>query len=159
MNAFPSPSRILFSCFLSLLVIPGQPYSSPAFAQQEGPCEITVREIVAENTGQGLANELKDLGKELGKLSYSTFRLEQTFRCTGRKGESNSFGLLGKNRLVLIAESFEEGKIRLKVVLSPESSSEKKLEMPLRIQNGGTFIIAGPQIGEAVLFLAITAKM
>ena len=158
MKTFPSPSR-LFVCFLSLLAVPGGLFYSPAFAQQEGLCEITVREIVAENTGRGLASGLKDLEKELGKLSYSTFRIEQTFRCSGRKGESNSFDLLGKNRLVLTAESFEEGKIRLKVVLSPESSSGKKLEMPLRIPDGGTFIIAGPQIGESVLFLAITAKM
>src|SRR3989339_745946 len=109
MKAFPSPSR-LFVCFLSLLAVPGGLFYSPAFAQQEGPCEITVREIVAENTGRGLASGVKDLEKELGKLPYPPFRIEQTFRCSGRKGESNSFDLLGKNRLVLTAESFEEGK-------------------------------------------------
>ncbi|MFH1070483.1 MAG: hypothetical protein V1794_12760 [Candidatus Glassbacteria bacterium] len=127
-------------------------------AQEKGECEITVREIVAENTGRGVDDKLNDIGRDLEKLSYSTFRLEQTHNRKLGQSVSGEFALLGDNKLLLTPEGFEEGKIRLKVKLTPKSGSQKVFETTLRIANGGTFIIAGPAHGQGVLFLAFTAK-
>ena len=136
---------------------------SQGLAQQDNSsarCAITLREIAAENSRKGIDPKLKDIKKDLSKLSYSTFRLEKTSQVKIKKGETKSFDLAGKNRLELTAENFEEGKIRLKVKLSPVSSNEKALVTTVRTPDGGTFLIGGPSYdGNKVLILALTARL
>ncbi|HUU28350.1 MAG TPA: hypothetical protein VM123_11100 [archaeon] len=150
-----SISLIIVSVALTLLFL------SPAAGQNESSneqCEITLREIVADNSGGEIDPALKDITKDLKKLAYSSYRLEQTSRLTMRKGEKKIQELLGKNRLELTNDGLEEGKVRLKVKLSPDSGKEKSLETTMRVPDGYTFIIAGPAYGGGVLFLAFTTK-
>lgn len=121
-------------------------------------CEITIREIAADNSGKGTDPELKDIKKDLSKLAYSTFRLEQTLQVSLRDGETKTLELPGKNRLELTPEGLEGEKIRLRVKLSPESDKEKALETILRIPDGDTFLIVGPSYKDGVLIVAFTAK-
>jgi len=134
---------------------------SPAVAQEESSeaeCEITLREIVADNSGAGIDSKLKDIKKDLEKLAYSTYRLEKTFHLILRKAQTKTLDLLGETRLALTPEGYEEGKIRLKIKLSPSSSRDRALETLLRIPDGGTFIIGGPAYRDGVLILAFTAR-
>ena len=150
----------LFPPAFSLVLIISLPllFSTLSLQAQDSECEITVREIVAENSGRGVDDRLDDVRRDLEKLSYSTFRLEETHNRKIVLAESGEFRLLGDNKLVLTPEAFEGGKIRLRVKLTPKSGKEKAFESTMRIANGGTFIIAGPAHGEGVLFLAFTAK-
>ncbi len=149
-TSFPiSPATALLALGLALLL------SLPARAQAY---EVVLRQVAAENTGQGIDPELKDIRNDLQKLSYTTCRLERTDRLSLDEGQSQELGLLGENRLILTAEGFENGKIRLRVKLSPRSSKEEALETVLRISSGNTFLIGGPSYGEGVLILAFTAR-
>ncbi len=127
-------------------------------AQQRADMEVVVREIVADNSGQGLDSQLKDIGGDLKKLAYTTYRLEQTHsqRLTGNA--QSKIVLLGDNVLLLSSEGEEGGKLRLKVKLTPGNSKSRSFESTLRIPNGGTFIIGGPAHGDGVLILAFTAR-
>ncbi len=127
-------------------------------AQQKIDMEVVVREIVADNSGQGLDSRLKDIGKDLKKLAYTTYRLEQTHnqRLTGNA--QSKIALLGDNVLLLSSEGEEGGKLRLKVRLSPGNRKARSFESTLRIPDGGTFIIGGPAYGDGVLILAFTAR-
>ena len=75
-----------------------------------------------------------------------------------RKAQTKTLDLLGETRLALTPEGYEEGKIRLKIKLSPSSSRDRALETLLRIPDGGTFIIGGPAYRDGVLILAFTAR-
>ncbi len=120
--------------------------------------EVTVREIVADNSGQGLDSKLKDIGKDLKKLTYTTYRLEQTHNQHLDGNEGSKIMLLGDNVLLLSSEGEEEGKLRLRVKLTPGDRKARSFESTLRIPDGGTFIIGGPAYGDGVLILAFTAK-
>ncbi len=127
-------------------------------AQQKIDMEVVVRQIVADNSGQGLDPRLEDIGKDLEKLTYTTYRLEQTHnqRLTG--SAQSKIMLLGDNVLLLSSEGEEGGKLRLKVRLSPGNRKARSFESTLRIPDGGTFIIGGPAYGDGVLILAFTAR-
>jgi hypothetical protein len=120
--------------------------------------EVTVREIVADNSGQGLDSKLGDIGKDLKKLTYTTYRLEKTHDQHLDGNAQSKIVLLGDNVLLLSSEGEDEGKLRLKVKLTPGDSKARSFESTLRIPDGGTFIIGGPAYGDGVLILAFTAK-
>ena len=135
-------------------------YPVPARSQDwQDQCEITIREIVADNSESGVAAELEDLEKDLKKLAYSAYRLEHTYRQTVLKGETKKFDLMGDNHVELTLEGYKEGKIRLKVKISTGESGKRAFESTIRIVEGGTFMIAGPSYMEGVLILAFTAKL
>ena len=135
-------------------------YPCSAHSQEwQGACEITIREIVADNSETGVAAELEDLGKDLKKLAYSAYRLEHTYRRTVRQGETRKFDLMGDNHVELTLEDYEEGKIKLKVKISTGESGKRAFQSTMRIAEGGTFLIAGPSYMEGVLILAFTAKL
>lgn len=146
---------------LPLLIMAAFSVSAPLLRAQEArQCQIAVREILAENTGQGLDDQLKDLKKDFNKLTYSTYRLTNTYELKLAFSESGDLTILGDNKLTLTAEGLDEnGKIRLKVKLSPRDSKAKVLDMIMIIPDGGTFLIGGPNYGQGVLFLAFTAKL
>jgi len=132
----------------------------PARSQEwQDQCEITIREIVADNSETGVAQELEDLEKDLKKLSYSAYRLEHTYRQTVRKGETRKFDLMGDNHVAVTLDGYEEGRIRLKLKISAGESGKRAFESTMRIAEGGTFLIAGPSYMEGVLILAFTAKL
>jgi hypothetical protein len=120
--------------------------------------EVTVREIVADNSGQGLDSKLRDIGKDLKKLTYTTYRLEQTHNQHLDGNAGSKIVLLGDNVLLLTSEGEEEGKLRLRVKLTPGDRKARSFESTLRIPDGGTFIIGGPAYGDGVLILAFTAR-
>jgi hypothetical protein len=146
---------------LPFLILAAFSVSVPLLRAQEArQCQIVVQEILAENTGQGLDDALKSLKKDLEKLNYSTYRLSNTHELNVKFSESGNLTLLGDNKLTLTAEGLDEnGKIRLKVKLSPRDSKAKSLDMVLRIPDGGTFLIGGPNYGQGALILAFTAKL
>lgn len=149
------PPRLLLCCSLIWMA-----FSLTASLQAQNPseCRVTVLEIVAENTGQGLAAELKDLKKDLEKLNYSTYRLSNTYDMNLSFTQARDLKILGECTLVLTAEGVDEnGKILLKVKLS--SGKDKGLETLMRIPDGGTFLIGGPAHGKGVIILAFTAKI
>lgn len=132
----------------------------PARSQDwQGQCEITIREIMADNSETGVAAELEDLSKDLKKLAYSAYRLEHTYSQTVSKGETRKFELMGENHVAVTLDDYEEGKIRLKVKISTGESGKRAFESTMRIAEGGTFLIAGPSYMEGVLILAFTAKL
>ena len=135
-------------------------YPFPARSQDwQGQCEITIREIVADNSETGVTAELEDLEKDLKKLAYSAYRLEHTYSKTVLKGETRKFDLIGDNHVELTLDGYEEGKIKLKVKISTGESGKRAFESTMRIAEGGTFLIAGPSYMEGVLILAFTAKL
>jgi hypothetical protein len=135
-------------------------YPVPARSQDwQDQCEITIREIVADNSETGVAAELEDLEKDLKKLAYSAYRLEHTYCRTVLKGETRKFDLMGDNHVELTLDGYEEGKIRLKVKISTGESGKRAFQSTMRIAEGGTFLIAGPSYMEGVLILAFTAKL
>jgi len=145
---FPTLLFMLFLC----------PYSAHS-QQWQGQCEITIREIVADNSETGVAAELEDLEKDLKKLTYSAYRLEHTYSRTVRQGETRQFDLMGDNHVSVTLDGYEEGKIKLKVKISTGESGKRAFESTMRIVAGGTFLIAGPTYMEGVLILAFTAKL
>ena len=152
--------KIGISSFVPALLFILFLYPSSAHSQQwQGSCEITIREIVADNSETGVAAELDDLEKDLKKLAYSAYRLEHTYSRTVRQGETRRFDLMGENHVELTLEDYEEGKIRLKVKISTGDSGKRAFESTMRITAGGTFLIAGPTYMEGVLILAFTAKL
>ena len=156
----PPPLSVLRVLLAGLCVLCLGPWPAPLIAQTSGQCKVTVLEIVAENTGQGLADELKGLKTDLDKLNYSTYRLNDTHEVTISFSESKELTILGDNDLVLTAEGLDDkGMLRLKVKLSPRSAKEKGLETTMRIPDGGTFLIGGPAHGKGVIILAFTAKI
>ena len=156
------PALLKFSRLISIPALLSLTTALSLYAQDKdysGTCRITVLEIVADNSGQGLAQELKDLKKDLEKLNYNTYRLSNTYRVEISKSEQKSFTLVGDHQLSLTSEGMENGMLRLKVKLSPKSSKDKALETILRIPDGGTFLIGGPSCEKGVLILAFTATM
>ncbi|MBW7997220.1 MAG: hypothetical protein FVQ81_11755 [Candidatus Glassbacteria bacterium] len=156
-NPRKPPSTLLHFALLPVLLAVMLAHVGAA-AQNAVNLDLTVREIVADNSGQGLDSRLDDIGRDLKKLAYSTFRLEKTHT---RKLEGEAqvrLELLGKNILLIDSQGVEEGKIRLKVKLTPGDKKQRSFESTLRIPDGGTFIIGGPAYGDGVLILAFTAK-
>lgn len=158
-SVLPSPLHFLLcgTLWMALsLVAPLKAQDSPSGS---GDCTVTVLEIVAENTGQGLAEELKSLQKDLERLNYTTYRLNNTHETRITFSQPHNLTLLGDHSLVLTAEGTDDnGMIRLKVKLSPKGSKDKALETLMRIPDGGTFLIGGPSHGKGVLILAFTAR-
>ena len=150
----PHPFSLLALCaalLVAVLLAQGQ-----SFAQQQ--MEVTVREIVADNSGKGIDSRLKDVGRDLKKLSYTSYRLEQTHNQHLDGSAQQKINLLGKNVLLINSEGEQDGKLRLKVKLTPGDRKARSFESTLRIPDGGTFIIGGPAYGDGVLFLAFTAR-
>ncbi|MBN2289974.1 MAG: hypothetical protein JXQ83_11630 [Candidatus Glassbacteria bacterium] len=119
---------------------------------------ITVRQVAADNSGGGVDPELADVKKDLGSLNYNTFRLKKTVKIQCGLAEEKTLELLGDNRLTLQPQGYQDGRIRLKVKLSPADSKDRGMDTVLRIPDGGTFLIGGPSYGEGVLILAFTAS-
>ena len=154
----PSPLPLSLPALCLTVLVAVLLTGAQSIAQQATGMEVVVREIVADNSGQGLDSRLKDIGKDLKKLAYTTYRLEQTHsqRLTGNA--QNKIVLLGDNVLLLSSAGEEGGKLRLKVKLTPGNSKSRSFESTLRIPDGGTFIIGGPAHGDGVLILAFTAR-
>jgi len=134
--------------------------AAPLAAQESRRCRITVLEILADKSGQGLDSELKALKKDLDKLNYTTYHLSNSYQLNASFSQPSSLTLLGENKLTLTAEEVEDnGKIRLKVKLAPRDSKEKSIEMVTRVADGGMFLLGGPSHGDGVLILAVSVKM
>ncbi|MCE5270611.1 hypothetical protein LLH00_04945 [bacterium] len=147
---------LTIAVLLMLILAP----AAPLTAQEPNRCRITVLEILADKSGQGLDNELKALKKDLDKLNYTTYRLSNSYQLSTVFSQPSDLTLLGENKLTLTAEGVEDnGKIRLKVKLSPRDSKEKSIEMVTRVADGGMFLLGGPSQGDGVLILAVTVKM
>ena len=156
-KSIPLPLHRL-PALLPIAVLTALMYCIPATAQDELSLEVVVREIVADNSGQGLDSRLGDIGKDMKKMSYTTFRLEQTHNLRLQGEQEGKVALLGKNQLSIVPAGEEEGKVRLKVKLTPGDKKQRSFESTLRIPDGGTFIIGGPAYGDGVLILALTAR-
>jgi hypothetical protein len=156
-KSIPLPFRRL-PTLLPLAVFAVLLYCTSATAQENIQLEVVVREIVADNSGQGLDSRLGDIGKDLKKMSYSTFRLEQTHNHRVQGAHEVKVALLGKNALLIVPSGEEDGKLRFKVKLTPGDKKQRSFESTLRIPDGGTFMIGGPAYGEGVLILALTAR-
>lgn len=154
----PGPLPLYLPALLAAVLLAVVLVQTQSLAQQRADMEVVVREIVADNSGQGLDSQLKDIGGDLKKLAYTTYRLEQTHnqRLTGNA--QSKIVLLGDNVLLLSSEGEEGGKLRLRVKLTPGNNKSRSFESTLRIPNGGTFIIGGPAHGDGVLILAFTAR-
>ena len=154
----PLPLSRLFPILVPV-VLAAALFCRPAAAKDDQKLEVIVREIVANDSDQGLDSRLGDIGRDLKKMAYTTYRLEQTHNNLLEGNQESKVTLLGKNELLLVSEGEEEGKVRLRVKFSPSDKKQRSFfESTLRIPNGGTFIIGGPAYGDGVLILALTAK-
>lgn len=115
---------------------------------------FNIRQIEADNSGQGIDSGLDDIKKDLQRISYDTFRLRENKDVECRLKEEKKLELLGGNRLKLCPLGFDGNKIRFEF----KFSGKKTWDTTLLLQNGGTFIFVGPSYGGGVLILALTSS-
>jgi hypothetical protein len=115
---------------------------------------FNIRQIEADNSGRGIDSGLDDIKKDLQRISYDTFRLNENKNVKCRLKEDIKLELLGENRLELRPLGFDGEKIRFEF----KFSGKKTWNTTLLLQNGGTFIFVGPSYGDGVLILALTSS-
>lgn len=138
-------------CILSLLFFAGA--LVPSAAAQVFNTEVRV--ILASNSDRGFDPRLLDLKRDLLALNYMSFQLVDETGLSLQQGMTGKVNIPGTRVLELTPENFKEGKIEMKVRVVQGGSS--LLKTRIRIENHGTVIIGGPPYASGFLVLAVTA--
>ena len=148
----------LLSVILVFSLTPGicaQPSDSP------GDVRIVVYMIEASNDAPGVDSQIKDIIKDLRKeLRYSTYRLISKVPKKIKIGGRESVKLPGSRNLLLFAQGYENGRVKLRVKVTEKSGrgpERSVLNTEFRIVRGGTIIIGPYNYHEGKLILAISA--
>lgn len=122
---------------------------------------VRTRLVLATNSGaaRGVDNELKQLAvaKSLRRFPYASFRLLQSEERPVELNGWAEFPVPGGRHLLVRPTEFRQGRVEMSVMLMQGRTT--LMNTVLRLRNRGEFVVAGPQQGDGVLFLAIGATV
>ncbi len=112
--------------------------------------------VHATQDGTYMDPKLQSLERHLRFLSYTNFSVIGQKRAELSANSTKTFSLDGGKQVVVTLVSTENNKAKIRVKVS--SSRGSLLDTTISINNGGTFIVAGPRHNNGVLILPITAS-
>jgi hypothetical protein len=134
-------------------------YAQPS--DSSGDVRIVVYMIEASDGVPGVDPQIKEIIKDLKReLRYSTYKLVSKVPKKIRIGSSEGINLPDSRKLLLYAQGYENGRVKLRVKVTEKSGrgpERSVLNTEFRIVRGGTIIIGPYNYREGKLILAISA--
>lgn len=126
----------------------------------QGPLTLQAHVILASNQGQGVDKAIEGIGGELRKIfRYSRYQL--LTRLSGRAGLKEAWRapLPGGRTLQVTPLAVREGawQVGVKILRGGGPSEESLLTSTVRLQSGGSVLLAGPPHDQGILVIALSA--
>jgi hypothetical protein len=118
---------------------------------------VGIRVILASHQEKGVDASLQDIQKKLGTLfNYSSYRLLQEHSFLLAEGQTDQLPLSGNKdlRIKLLQEQGGTAEIEVQIL----QGGKETFKTTVKLKEGGTLLIGGPQHEEGVLILAISAQ-
>ena len=112
--------------------------------------------VQASQDGTYMDPKLQSLERHLKFLSYTNFTVINQKRSELTQNAEKTFSLDGGKEVSVTLMSTENNKARLRVKVS--SSRGNLVDTTISVNNGSTFVVAGPRHDGGVLILPITAS-
>ncbi len=119
--------------------------------------EVSVSAVVASNSGRAFDKRLAALKRSFHLFPYTSYRLihEERRRVAWRKGAG--FNLPGGRYLMVSPRGYHGRDSRVSLDIMLMQGQRSLVKTVLRLKNNGTFLVAGPQYEDGVLFISIRA--
>ncbi|MBI3007656.1 MAG: hypothetical protein HYY53_05075 [candidate division NC10 bacterium] len=129
-------------------------------AHAQGPLTLQAHVILASNQGQGVDKAIEGIGGELRKIfRYSRYQL--LTRVSGRAALKEAWRapLPGGRTLQVTPLTVQDGlwQVGVKILRGSGPSQESLLTSTVRLQSGGSVLLAGPPHDQGILVIALSA--
>lgn len=126
----------------------------------QGPLTLQAHVILASNQGQGIDKAIEGIGGELQKIfRYSRYQL--LTRVSGRAALKEAWRapLPGGRTLQVTPLAVQDGlwQVGVKILRGSGPSQESLLTSTVRLQSGGSVLLAGPPHDQGILVIALSA--